>query len=204
LSTSSSPSGCSPIRFEWPELTLEDEVLGALGELVEDLTELGTARSPVLVSVDTGGPPADPQTVWAPTRADGEAVAQVRVASARTPADMNAWHARRSAPLRRDGIAPAAAYVPPVPLGDEVAYIHGLDAAALPIKPLDPEWWRDMLVVAVDRDHSQNLPKAPSAFAFARATRKACWTPTARRGRPSRRPRSCADALASRTPRSLR
>ena len=166
--------GGTPIKFEWPDLTLDDDVLKALGELVEDLTVLGTARSPALVSIDTAGPRSDPEIVWAPTRADGgEAVAQVRVATARTPADMDAWHARRTAPLRRDGTVAPAPYVPPVALGDEVAYIHGIDAAALPSEPFDPEWWGDMLIVAVDRDRSQDLPKAPAAFALARAMRMA-------------------------------
>ena len=166
--------GGAPIKFEWPDLTVDDDVLEVLGELVEEVTVLGTARSPAFVSVDTAGPPADPQTVWAPTRADGgEAVAQVRVATAHTPAEMDAWHARRSAPLRRDVTVAAAAYVPPVALGDEVSYIHGIDAAALPSESFDPEWWGDMLIVAIDRDRSQDLPKAPAAFALARAMRKA-------------------------------
>jgi len=166
--------GGMPIGFEWPDLTLEQHALEVLGELVEDLTVLGTSRSAALVSVDTAGPASGPQTVWALAGADGgEAVAQVRVATARTPADMDAWHARRSAPLRRDGTVAPAPYVPPVALGDEVSYIHGTDAAALRSDPFDPEWWGDMLIVAVDRDRSQDRPKAPAAFALGRATRKA-------------------------------
>lgn len=181
--------GSAPIKFEWPDLTLDDGVLEVLGRLVEDLTVLGTARSPALVSVDTAGPPSDPRTVWAPTRSDGgEAVAQVRVATARTPAEMDAWHARRAAPLRRDGTVTAAAYVPPVALGEQVAYIHGIDAAALPSEPFDPEWWGDMLIVAVDRDRSQDLPKAPAAFAFARAMRKALLDTYGPEGTPEEAP----------------
>jgi CRISPR-associated protein Csb2 len=143
----------------------------------------------VLVGVDTVTPPTDPEDVWAPTSVDGgEAVAQVRVASARTPADMDAWHARRTAPVRRDGTVAAAPYVPPVPLGDEVAYIHGLDAAALASAPFDPEWWGDMLIVAVDRVRSQDLPKAPATFALARAMRKALLDTYGPEGTPEEAP----------------
>lgn len=166
--------GGTPIKFEWPGLTLDVDALEVLAELGEEMTALGTARSPALVSVDAAEPPTASEMVWAPARADGHAaVTQVRVATAGTPADMALWHARRSAPLRRDGTAAAAPYVPPVALGEEVAYLHGDDAAALPSEPFDPEWWGDMLVVAVDRNGSRDLPKAPAAFALARAMRKA-------------------------------
>ena len=181
--------GRTPIKFEWPALTLDDDVLEVLAELVEEVTVLGTARSPVLVCVDTVTRPTDPEDVWAPTSVvGGETVAQVRVASARTPADMDAWHARRTAPLRRDGRPAAAPYVPPVPLGDEVAYIHGVDAAALASEPFDPEWWGDMLIVAVDRARSQDLPKAPAAFALARAMRKALLDTYGPEGTPEEAP----------------
>jgi CRISPR-associated protein Csb2 len=165
--------GSAPLEFEWPELTLEDDVFQALGALVEDLTVLGTARSPALVSIDAVGPRRDPRTVWAPTETSGKAVTYVRVATARTPAEMDAWHARRAAPLRRDGTVAPAPYVPPARLGEEVAYLHGIDASELRPAPLDAAWWGDMLIVAVDRGRSQDLPKAPVAFAFARAMRKA-------------------------------
>lgn len=165
--------GCTPIKFEWPGLSLDPNVVEVLGELAAEMTVLGTTRSPALATVDTDGPSSAPYAAWAPTSADSGAIAQVRIASARTPADMDAWHASRSAPLRRDGTVAPAPYVPPVALGDEVSYMHGIDAAALPSEPFDPEWWGDMLIVAVDRDRSQDLPKAPATFAFARAMRKA-------------------------------
>lgn len=181
--------GGTPIKFEWADLTLEDEVLEVLVQLVEDLTVLGTARSPALGSVDTAGPPSDSETVWAPTRADGgAAVVHVRVATGRTLADMDGWHARRAAPLRRDGMVAPAPYVPPVALGDEVAYIHGIEAAALPSEPFDPEWWGDMLMVAVDRGRSQDLPKAPAAFALARAMRMALLDTYGPEGTPAEAP----------------
>jgi CRISPR-associated protein Csb2 len=127
--------------------------------------------------------------MWAPTSADsGEAVSQVRVATARTPAELNAWHARRAAPLRRDGTPAAAPYVPPVSLGEEVSYIHGIDAIELPSEAFDPEWWGDMLIVAVDRARSQDLPKAPAAFALARAMRKALLDTYGPEGTPEEAP----------------
>lgn len=166
--------GSVPISFEWPDLALHDDVLDVLGGLAEELTALGTARSPILASVDTTNLPSDPLSLWAPTSDDaGDGVAQVRVASARTPADLDAWHARRVAPLRRDGMIAQAPYVPPVALGDEVAYRHGRHRTRLRSKAFDPQWWGDMLIVAVDRQRSEDRPKAPAAFALARALRKA-------------------------------
>jgi len=183
--------GASPISFEWPELTLEDERLAALGALVEDLTVLGTARSPVLVSIEVAGTPTAAEEVWAPALADGRAaVAQVRVANARTPADLDAWHARRSAALRRGGMVAPAPYVPAARLGDEVGYIHGIDAARLIAEPRDPEWWGDMLIVAVDRQgkRSLDLPKSAASFAFARAMRKALLDTYGPEGTPEQTP----------------
>jgi CRISPR-associated protein Csb2 len=94
--------GGSPVRFEWPDLKLDEDVVDVLRALANDLTVLGTTRSPVLVTVDTACRPTDPAAVWAPTQVDGgTAVARVRVSTARTPAALDAWHAGRSAPLRR-------------------------------------------------------------------------------------------------------
>jgi CRISPR-associated protein Csb2 len=181
--------GCTPIRFEWCDLVLDDDQAGVLRQLVEDVTVLGTARSPVLVGLDTNGPPSDPRAAWAPTSAEGgQTVARVRVATARTAADMDAWHARRSSPLRRDGTVAPAPYVPPVALGDEVAYMHGIDAAALPGEPVEAEWWGDILIVAVDRNRGEVLPKAPASFAFARAMRKALLDTYGPEGTPEEAP----------------
>jgi CRISPR-associated protein Csb2 len=181
--------GDMPVEFEWPDLTPDDDVVETLSQLAAELTVLGTARSPVLVRVGLPGPPRDPRGVWAPTAADpGGIVAQVRVASARTPSELDEWHARRSAPLRRDGSIGPAPYVPPVAIGEEVSYIHGVDEAALTHEPIDPEWWGDILIVAVDRDRSLDLPMAASTFAFARATRKALLDAYGSAGTPEEAP----------------
>jgi CRISPR-associated protein Csb2 len=182
--------GDAPIEFEWPELTPDDDVAAVLRDLASELTVLGTARSPVLVGVDVAGAPRDPQSVWSPAEADraGGAVAQVRVATARTPAELDAWHARRIAPLRRDGSVAPAPYVPPAAIGTEVAYIHGIDVAAQQQVPFDPEWWGDIIIVAVDRGRSEDLPMAAAAFAFARATRKALLDAYGPEGTPEEAP----------------
>jgi CRISPR-associated protein Csb2 len=181
--------GGIPIKFEWPDLTLDDDVLATLGGLVEEMTVLGTSRSPALVTVDDAEPLSDSRTAWVPTDLrDSQAVAHVRVATARTPATLDAWHARRAAPLRRDGAVAAAPYVPPAALGDDIPYLHGLDAAELPTDPLDPEWWGDLLVVAVDRARSRDHPKAPASFALARAMRKALLDTYGPEGTPEEAP----------------
>ncbi len=166
--------GDLPVAFEWPDLALSSTELGVLRDLAEDVTVLGTARSPVLVELDTAGPPSPTADAWWPSNEVSSAsVRQVRVPTARTPADLDAWHARRAAPLRRSGAPAAAAYVPPAALGEDVGYVHGLDARPATGAIFDPRWWGDMLIVGIDAAESEATPRAPAAFALARAMRKA-------------------------------
>jgi CRISPR-associated protein Csb2 len=166
--------GTAPIAFEWPELTLADDARELLEELAADLTVLGTARSPVVVSVDADCSASDPMSVWSPAGWEhADDVVSVRVPTDTTPTDLDRWHERRRAPLRRNGTVAPAPYVAPVALGEDLGYIHGVDAAARPLDSFDPEWWGDMLVVAIDRKRSEDLPKSAAAFALARAMRKA-------------------------------
>lgn len=174
--------GDCPVAFEWSDLTLDGEQLLVLEQLASDMTVLGTSRSPAIVSIDAAVPMSDRLDAWAPA-IDGTAAqsaVQVRVPTARTPAELDAWHARRSTPLSRGGTVNRAAYIPPVALGKEMRYVHGVDAAAEPRPPHDPEWWGDMIIIAVDQRRGEDRPKAAAAFAFARALRKAvldCYGP---------------------------
>lgn len=160
--------GDLPIAFTWPGLDLTEAQMATLTRVAEDVTVLGTSRSPVLVGVADSGPTAT--DVWRPsTEARGQPSATaVRVPDARTLAQLDTWHARRQAPLQKSG-APAKAPLVVAPrLGSVVAYVH--DRQPLTTVPFDPEHWGEMLVLEVAGDIT---PKLPAAFALARATRKA-------------------------------
>lgn len=160
--------GDLPISFTWPDLDLTDAEMVTLTLVAEDVTALGTARSPALVGVAGSGPTAT--DVWRPsTEARGQPGATaVRVPNARTLAQLDTWHARRQAPLQKSG-APAKAPLVVAPrLGSVVAYVH--DRQPLTPVTFDPEHWGEMLVLEVGGDIT---PKLPAAFALARATRKA-------------------------------
>lgn len=167
--------GDQPVIFVWPDLELDAAETTTLARVAEDVTVLGTSRSPVLVEVRTGALPdaaADAaKAAWRPqddtTRAALGAAA-VRVPDGRTLGQLDAWHARRSVAVDRSG-APAKAPLVVAPrIGAVVSYVH--DRAIPPPGPLDPAHWGDMLVVRIDGDV---IPKAPAAFALARAMRKA-------------------------------
>jgi CRISPR-associated protein Csb2 len=166
--------GDTPVGFEWPELTFSSTDLGALRDLAEDVTVLGTARSPVVIDVDDDQTPSPAADAWSPsTTAASASLTQVRVPTARTPSDLDVWHARRAAPLRRSGAPAAAPYVPPAALGEDIGYVHGLGAQSSTAVAFDPRWWGDMLIVGINAEGSEATPKAPAAFALARAMRKA-------------------------------
>lgn len=174
--------GEQPVVFSWP-LALDDSSCAALARAADEVTVLGTSRSPVLVTVRSAQQPPDSRAVWAPGASMGTGV-DVRVPTADLPAVLDAWHARRSAPIKR-GAPVKANLVPPASLGKAVAYRHGANPLTEP--PLDPRWWGDMLVVAVDRD-SEQQPKGPAAFAFARAFRSALLSRYADAGGPDDAP----------------
>lgn len=181
--------GDRPVSFVWPDLTLDDGEATALRRVAEDVTVVGTSRSPVLADVHTDDLPAGTSgddVAWRPapgTTGMTSGTASVRVPNARTLSQLDAWHARRSVAPDRGG-APAKAPLVVAPrLGSVVAYVH--DRATLAPDPLDPEHWGDMLVLRV---HGDVIPKGPATFAFARATRKALLDTYAPPGQPGEAP----------------
>lgn len=160
--------GETTVGFEWPGLELSPEEVARLETLVQDLTVLGTSRSPVVARVDTTGASIDGwQPVDSPQPA-GDTV-QVRVPTAATVRAFDRWHERRAGPTKKaPGTAP---YIPPASVGRSVPYLHSLDPR--PAETFDAGHWGEMVILAVDRDGSTALPKAPSAFAVARSIRRA-------------------------------
>lgn len=160
--------GDVPVVFAWPDLSLDRDDLEAVQRLVQDITVLGTSRSPVIVTVDPAYEMPSPAaaSAWRPGRSDAGVV--LRVADDRSPAQYDAWHALRRAPVGRDG-APVKAPLLVVPrIGVPVRYLHDRNAPEAP--NVDPGMWGDMIVLATAGDVR---PMAASSLAFARATRAA-------------------------------
>lgn len=165
--------GDLPVTFTWPDLELGASEETRLRRVADDVTFVGTSRSPVLACVTTTADTRrEPVAAWRPI-AGREAVATsepvpVRVPHAGMIAQLDTWHARRGAPVAKSG-APAKAPLVVAPrLGFVVGYAHDLEPQTLPA--LDPEHWGDMLVLSLS---GAAVPKAPASFALARATRKA-------------------------------
>lgn len=171
--------GDLPVTFTWPALELSSGEETVLHGLADDVTFVGTARSPVLVAVTTAPDDVPDRVVaWRPVE-DGTTTTAVpvRVPDARTLMQLDRWHERRSAPASESG-APAKAPLVVAPrLGSVVAYAH--DADPRPELAFDPEHWGDMLLLVVTGDVT---PMAPATFALARATRKALLDTYAARG----------------------
>lgn len=161
--------GEQPIVFSWP-ITLDDDEHAALSRVADEVTVLGTSRSPVLVSVTRTMTPI-PAEAWTPRH--GEASdddVEVRVPSVDLLAVLDEWHERRRADVSKRGKPVRVGLVPPASLGRTCSYVHG----ASPRKPsrLDPQWWGDVLIVAVHPSSSVK-PKIVSTYGFARALRAA-------------------------------
>jgi CRISPR-associated protein Csb2 len=163
--------GDLPVAFVWPDLALDGVELATLTRVAEDVTVVGTSRSPVLVEVQTGELPPEvhpERATWRPAAERTAGVTAVRVPDPGTLTQLDTWHARRSAPLGRDGTPAKAPLVVAPRIGSVVSYVHDRDP--VPVVPFDPAHWGDMLILRVGDDV---VPKAPASFAFARAMRKA-------------------------------
>lgn len=161
--------GEQPLVFSWP-VQLDDDEQTSLARAADEITVLGTSHSPVVVAVRQASDAPVLSETWMPVAAGRARSVDVRVPTAGLPAALDAWHARRAAPPKRDGRPQRAGFVAPASLGRLQPYMHGSDLAPAP--PFDPEWWGDMLVVAIDRE-AQIRPKAVASYSIARAVRAA-------------------------------
>jgi CRISPR-associated protein Csb2 len=176
--------GDLPVHMVWHDLTFDAVELDRLAALASDVTFLGTSRSPVLVEVGADPPPLGdgPQLpVWTPA-SDGQGVL-VRVPDERSIAAFD----RREAARRSDraGLRPAG-MVPQLAIGQVVQY--RIPSAPVLEEHVDPRWWGELLVLAVDRDRSELRPKAPAAYLMARAVRQALLGTFGDKGEPDEAP----------------
>jgi CRISPR-associated protein Csb2 len=160
--------GDRPMHYLWPDVQLDPRELARLRELAADVAFLGTTRSPVLVEVADAAVD-EPFGVWRPLPADGAFAVSVdvRVPDEATLRAFDLRHAARrstGAPLQGGGM------VPQIAIGRRIRYRH---ERAQDEQLVDPGWWGEALVLAVDRRRSELLPKAPAAYLLARAVRVA-------------------------------
>ncbi len=140
-------------------------VEGGVGTVVEVGVEGG-------VGVEADGAPADRRALdtWTPAvgadRAESDTA--IRVPDARTIAAFDRRHNARRA--RGDRVQ-RAGMVPEIAIGTPVPYISPAGRRA--VRPFDPKWWGEMIVLEIDRKCSETLPKAPAAYLLARAVRVA-------------------------------
>lgn len=183
--------GPRPIAFWWQDLDLDGASARVLGDIVAELSFLGTSRSPVIARVDTDVP-APAADRWEPVLDDADAGdARVRVPDATLLDAFDVRHAARRAPERKP-IA-TSDHVPAVAIGRTVPYAlrsRRLERDAG--TPIDPEHWGDMLILALDPgeapDGSELQPKAPAAYLLARAFRAALLGAYATPGMPEDAP----------------
>jgi CRISPR-associated protein Csb2 len=160
--------GDTELGFVWPDLEFDADALDRLGSLAGDIAFLGTTRSPVIVAVDVSEPSAE-DDVWAPSGEAGMAAdsAPVRVPSATTLA---AFDRRERARASSSSGLEGTGMVPAIPIGRTVLY---RPPGAGRVDVVDPHWWGEMIVLAVDPKRSDLIPKVAATYLFARAVRTA-------------------------------
>lgn len=160
--------GDRPVHFQWPELTLDRPELDRLRGLAGDVAFLGTSRSPVLVEV-SDVPASEAHGAWEPLAGGGAfgSGVDVRVPDRNT---IGAFDLRQEARRAANGKLQGGGMVPQVAIGRRIAYRHTREVDE---QDIDPRWWGDAIVLAVDRDRSELRPKAPAAYLLARAVRVA-------------------------------
>lgn len=164
--------GDQTIEIRWDDLELSPDQLDVLRVLTDEVTFLGTSRSPAIVSVSTDKPAVEREDAWEPAEAGSRGDTGIRVPDAGLLRAFDQRHeARKSSPKRP--VAPAD-QIPSTAMGRTTPYrrrAHWL--AQVAGTPIDPRAWGDMIVVELDPARSQMRPKASAAFLVARAFRQA-------------------------------
>ncbi|HVV53591.1 MAG TPA: type I-U CRISPR-associated protein Csb2 [Polyangia bacterium] len=160
--------GDTELAFVWPDLEFEDDAFDRLRSLAGDIAFLGTTRSPAIVAVDAGEASVE-DDVWTPSDDASMAAdaASVRVPDATTLA---AFDRRERARASSSPGLEGTGMVPAIPTGRTVLYRPpGADR----VDVVDPHWWGEMIILAVDPQRSDLIPRVAAAYLFARAVRVA-------------------------------
>ncbi len=163
--------GDRPIQFVWREMELSSAELARLSSLAREIAFLGTSRSPVLVEVQSGGySPSQP--TWEPVADHERPAVSTEAVRVPDPATMDGFERRhRARRSSSDRVERATTAVPGIRLGREVGYVHSTSRAAT--HATNPTWWGDMIVLAVDRERSEVIPRSSASYLLARAVRTA-------------------------------
>lgn len=171
------------LSFVWPDLSLPDEDLNRLRSLAADVAFLGTSRSPAIVSVDTDAPPPD-ALAWQPVESGADRTAGVAV-RAPGPETVAAFDRRERWRASAKDAPEGAGMAPAIPVGQTVVYRRPGVAAA---RTVDPRWWGEMIVLAVDDERSELIPRASASYLVARAVRVALLGAYGEPGSPTEAP----------------
>jgi CRISPR-associated protein Csb2 len=183
--------GDQPVHFLWPDLTLDPDELQLLTGLASDLTYLGTSRSLAVATIHTDPPGTGPG--WYPVHSENRSAGTVGV---RVPdsSTIQAFDDRHLL-FRSSGLkVQSSTLVPMPPLGYVASYAYGAartpDAAMQGAGdvPVDPKWWDEMIVVPIDGERSETIPKSAASYLLARAVRVALLGAYESEGRPGDAP----------------
>jgi CRISPR-associated protein Csb2 len=174
--------GEAQLAFLWPDLELAKDQLAELQQLAADVAFLGTARSPAIVTVDAEETAVDAD-VWAPLdeSAAPRAAVPVRVPHAATLSAFDRREGLRASKSKLEG----AGMVPTIATGHTILYRPPRGAATAEV---DPRWWGEVIVLAVDDERSELIPKVGASYLFARGVRMALLGAYGEEGTPNEAP----------------
>lgn len=169
--------GDRPVEIRWPELELDPEQLDVLRLMTEEVTFLGTSRSPAVVTVSTDPPEGEEDSsVWKPTSGFGFDGTEVRVP---TPDLLDSFDRRHDA-RRSTGKKPvqSSGHVPNAALGSTLPYLTADRIDSLFTEGVQEQThWGDMLILELDMGanggKSELWPGASASYLVARAFRSA-------------------------------
>lgn len=171
--------GTLPVEIVWEDVALDAGELETMRALAEDVTFVGTSRSPAIVTV-SDRPLEDSLRVWEPAEHGAE---EVRVPDRDTVAAFDQREASRSTNGR--GIKPTG-LIPQIAIGRRTTYRSPLAPADR--TAIDPQWWGEMIVLGIDPAASDLVPKAPAGYLVARAVRAALLASYGEAGTPDEAP----------------
>ncbi len=171
--------GDRPIEVRWPELDLDDEQMAILRRIAEEVTFLGTSRSPAIMMVKADMPDElEKALVWQAVFDFGPHATEVRVPTPSLLSDFDRRHKARRATGKKS--MQKTGYIPNVGMGSTIAYLPEPEIEALFAEGVEEQTqWGDMLILELDTDQNPNResselwPSAGASYLVARAFRRA-------------------------------
>lgn len=166
------------VGMVWGDISLTGDQLEELRRMADEVTFVGTSRSPVVVSVHDSPEEAKGRPVWRVAPAGVRSTAEVRVPTSTLLAAFDTRFEARRATGKKP--IQSAGHVANVALGSTLPYVptDELDAI-LAEEPFAPGRWGDMLILALNTEPadpgigSDFWPNASASYLVARAFRSA-------------------------------